>query len=233
MKIIVNCDDLGYTRGINEAIVIAYQQGILRSTTALVNGVYIQEAVTIMKENPGIGVGLHLNLTLGKPLTDCPSLTNPETGLFYKGRVEMLKHHPDPEEVKNEWNAQMDKFITLFGKLPDHIDSHHYVHDASPELLEAAKKLAEKYDLPLRNHNHYVFTNEFYDMSNPEEFIALAKKYEGQDVEMMVHVGIVDLDLYRWSSYNVQRIKELDILCSDTVKQYIEEHHIELTNYSE
>ena len=69
MKLIVNCDDLGYTRGVNEAIVIAYQQGILRSTTALVNSAYIQEAVTMMKENPGIGVGLHLNLTSGKPLT--------------------------------------------------------------------------------------------------------------------------------------------------------------------
>ena len=77
-------------------------------------------------------------------------------------------------KVENEWNAQMNKYIELLGELPDHIDSHHYVH-----------------------------------------------------------VGIVDLDLYRWSSYNIQRIKELDILCSDTVKQYIEEHHIELTNYSE
>lgn len=46
----------------NEAIVIAYQQGILRLTTALVNSVYVQEAVTMMKENPGIGVGLQLNL---------------------------------------------------------------------------------------------------------------------------------------------------------------------------
>lgn len=233
MKLIVNCDDLGYTRGVNEAIVIAYQQGILRSTTALVNSAYIQEAVTMMKENPGIGVGLHLNLTSGKPLTNCPSLTNPETGLFYKGRVEMLKHHPVMKEVESEWNAQMDRYIELFGELPDHIDSHHYVHDASPELLEVAKALAEKYSLPLRNHNHYVFTNAFYEMSKPKEFIEVVKKFEGQDVEIMVHVGIVDLDLYRWSSYNVQRIKELDILCSDTVKQYIEEHHIELTNDSE
>lgn len=49
------------------------------------------------------------------------------------------------------------------------------------------------------------------------------------DSHHYVHVGIVNLDLYRWSCYNIQRIKELDILCSDTVKQYIEEHHIELT----
>ena len=46
----------------NEAIVIAYQQGILRLTTALVNSAYIQKAVIMMKENPGIGVRLQLNL---------------------------------------------------------------------------------------------------------------------------------------------------------------------------
>lgn len=56
----------------------------------------------MMKENPGIGVGLHLNLTSGKPLTNCPLLTNPETGLFYKGRVEMLKNHPVMRKVENE-----------------------------------------------------------------------------------------------------------------------------------
>lgn len=46
----------------NEAIVIVYQQGILRSKTAMVNSVYIQKTVIMMKENPGIGVGLQLNL---------------------------------------------------------------------------------------------------------------------------------------------------------------------------
>ena len=46
----------------NEAIAIAYQQGILRLTTALVNSAYIQKAVIMTKENPGIGVGLQLNL---------------------------------------------------------------------------------------------------------------------------------------------------------------------------
>lgn len=49
-------------KGVNEAIVIAYQQGILRLTTALVNSAYIQKAVIMMKENPGIGVRLQLNL---------------------------------------------------------------------------------------------------------------------------------------------------------------------------
>ena len=219
--------------GVNEAIVIAYQQGILRSTTALVNSAYIQEAVTMMKENPGIGVGLHLNLTSGKPLTNCPSLINPETGLFYKGRVEMLKHHPVMKEVGSEWNAQMDRYIELFGELPDHIDSHHSVHDATPEAFEISSKIANQYHLPMRRYNQFKYVPDMFAKNKPEELIEILKKYDGQDIEIMAHNAIVDLDLYRWSSYNFPRIQELDILCSEEVKKYIKENQIEITNYSE
>ena len=81
MKIIINGDDLGYTSGINQGMVIGATRGILRSTTAVMNGAYIKEGVEMMKEHPEIGVGLHLNLTLGKPLTHCPSLTNPSNSV--------------------------------------------------------------------------------------------------------------------------------------------------------
>ena len=69
--------------------------------------------------------------------------------------------------------------------------------------------------------------------NKPEELIEILKKYDGQDIEIMAHNAIVDLDLYRWSSYNFPRIQELDILCSEEVKKYIKENQIEITNYSE
>ena len=69
MRVIINGDDLGYTMGINEGMVLASQKGILRSTTAVMNGAYINEGAEMLREHPEIGVGLHLNLTLGKPLT--------------------------------------------------------------------------------------------------------------------------------------------------------------------
>lgn len=233
MRVIVNGDDLGYTMGINEGMVIACKKGILRSTTAIMNGVYIKEGAAMMKEHPEIGVGLHLNLTLGKPLTECPSLTNPETGLFYAGRTEVWKHDPDYAEIEREWNAQMEAFQNVFGKLPDHIDSHHSVHDATPEALKISKNLAEKYHLPMRRYNTFQYVPDMFAKTKPEELIAIFKKYNGKDIEIMAHNAIVDLDLYRWSSYSFPRLQELDILCSDEVKAYIEENNIEITNYSE
>ena len=82
----------------------------------------------------------------------------------------MLKYHPVMKEVESEWNAQMDRYIELFGELPDHIDSHHYVHDATPELLDVAKALTEKCNLPLRNHNHYSLHRTFFLKKNGSIF---------------------------------------------------------------
>lgn len=233
MRIIVNGDDLGYTMGINEGMVIAAERGILRSTTAIMNGAYIKEGVEMMKKHPEIGVGLHLNLTLGMPLTKCPSLTNPGTGLFYAGRTEVWTHDPDYSEIQNEWNAQMEAFKEAFGKLPDHIDSHHSVHDATPEAFEISSFLAKKYNLPMRRYNSFRYVPDMFAKNKPEDLIEILKKYNGQDIEIMAHNAIVDLDLYRWSSYCFPRVQELDILCRDEVKKYIEENSIEITNYSE
>ena len=233
MKVIVNGDDLGYTMGINEGMVVACKRGILRSTTAIMNGAYIKEGAEMMKDNPEIGVGLHLNLTLGKPLTDCPSLTDPETGLFYAGRTEVWKHNPDYQEIEREWNAQMEAFIEVFGKKPDHIDSHHSVHDATPQAYEIASALSSEYSLPMRRYNHFQYVPDMFGKSEPEELIGIFEKYKGTDIELMAHNAIVDLDLYRWSSYSFPRLKELDILCRDEVKEYILKNHIEITNYSE
>ena len=233
MRVIVNGDDLGYTMGINEGMVIASERGILRSTTAIMNGAYIREGAEMMKEHPEIGVGLHLNLTLGKPLTDCPSLTNPDTGLFYAGRTEVWKHNPDYGEIEREWNAQMEVFQENFGRLPDHIDSHHSVHDATKEALEISSRLADQYHLPMRRYNTFQYVPDMFAKTKPEELIAVLEKYQGKDIEIMAHNAVVDLDLYRWSSYSFPRVQELDLLCSEEVKKYIAENNIEITNYSE
>ena len=233
MRVIINGDDLGYTMGINEGMVLASQKGILRSTTAVMNGAYINEGAEMMREHPEIGVGLHLNLTLGKPLTCCPSLTDPTTGLFYAGRTEVWKHNPDYVEIEREWNAQMEAFVDVFGRYPDHIDSHHSVHDATPQALEISMHLAQKSDIPMRRYNSFQYVPDMFGRTQPQELIAILEKYEGQDIEIMAHNAIVDLDLYRWSSYSFGRVRELDILCSDEVKQYVKDHDIEITNYSE
>ena len=93
--------------------------------------------------------------------------------------------------------------------------------------------LAQKSDIPMRRYNSFQYVPDMFGRTQPQELIAILEKYEGQDIEIMAHNAIVDLDLYRWSSYSFGRVRELDILCSEEVKQYVKDHDIEITNYSE
>ena len=52
-----------------------------------------------------------------------------------------------------------------------------------------------------------------------------------ENIEIMCHPAIIDLDLYKSSSYCFERIKELDILCSEEIKEFIKDNNIELTHY--
>jgi Uncharacterized protein conserved in bacteria len=231
MKLIVNGDDLGYTRGVTEGILEGYHRGILRSTTALMNSEYINESAVLTKDCKDLGIGVHLNLTLESPLTKSQTLTDPATGEFYHGRTEVWKHDPDYTEIYNEWKAQIEKFIEVFQKMPTHLDSHHSVHDATPEALAAAKRLSEEYHLPLRRYNHYQFVKEFFGSKEPQQLINILEQYKDTDIEIMAHPAFADLDLYRKSSLCFPRVQELAVLCSEEINNYVNTHQIELVHY--
>ncbi|MBR3311736.1 MAG: carbohydrate deacetylase [Solobacterium sp.] len=233
MKLVVNGDDLGYTRGNTYGIFQAYAEGILRSATALTNSPYFEWAVKTAEEQyPGLGVGCHMTLTLGRPLTENKTLTDPETGEFYKGSGTVFTKNPDYDEVYAEWKAQIEHFVRVAGHLPTHLDSHHHAHEATPEALQTALRLAEEYGLELRGHGSYKFVQGFYrDTIKKDYLIHLLEEHAGEDIELMCHPGWIDMELYRRSSYAFERVKELDILCDPEVIRYIEEHNITLCHY--
>lgn len=233
MKLVINGDDLGYTRGNTCGIFQAYDEGILRSTTALTNSRYFADAVKTAREKyPGLGVGVHMTLTLGKPLSDCPSLTDPQTGEFYTGRKTVWEKNPDYDEIYREWKAQIERFITVAGQLPTHLDSHHSVHDANPQALSVAKRLCEEYGLPLRRYGGFAFVSGFYGPdATKETLLKLLAENDDRDIEIMCHPGWCDLELFRMSSYNTGRVQELAVLCDPEVKQFVQEHQIELCHY--
>jgi len=85
-KLIVTADDLGLTRRVNEAIEKAHRQGIVTTASLMVNGSAFESAVDMLKQNPGLDAGLHLNLTEGAPVSapaQIPSLAN-STGFLYR-----------------------------------------------------------------------------------------------------------------------------------------------------
>src|ERR1035437_10757994 len=78
-RLIVNADDLGRTASINQAVIRAHREGILTATSLMVNETACEEAVALARENPKLGVGLHLTLLCGHsalPPEQIPGLAN-------------------------------------------------------------------------------------------------------------------------------------------------------------
>lgn len=125
--LIVNADDFGLSKGQNYGIVEACRNGVVTSTTALVNGAAIDHAVQLSRDIPELAVGMHFVLTLGRPLTAMPGLTR--DGLLGKWIWQMAEEDTLPlDEISQELAAQYQRFIDLFGREPTHLDSHHHVH---------------------------------------------------------------------------------------------------------
>ena len=89
-KLVIRGDDMGFSHSGNMALIKCYKEGIEKSIEVIVPSPWFPEAVTLLKENPGVDVGIHLAITSEwdyekwRPLTDCPTigaLSQPKTAL--------------------------------------------------------------------------------------------------------------------------------------------------------
>lgn len=147
-KFILNADDFGMSKEYNKAVLDGYNNGFLTSASLCANGNAFSAAVNdILPECPGLGLGVHLNVIEGKPLTKCKLLTD-KNGNFNKGYLSFIlnSHKKDfLNELEQEFRAQIE-LVKKYAK-PDHIDSHVHVH-AIPEIFKLTCKLAPEYEIP-------------------------------------------------------------------------------------
>ncbi|WP_374712698.1 carbohydrate deacetylase [Symbiobacterium terraclitae] len=144
-RLIVNADDFGLTAGVSRAILKAHREGILTSTTFMVNFPWAGEMAALLAGAPRLGVGLHLNLTTGAPVLppdQVPSLVGPD-GRFVRDLLRLLRR-ARPAEAEREWSAQLERFVALVGRLPTHLDTHRYLQ-AWPPLCRAMLAVARRY----------------------------------------------------------------------------------------
>ncbi len=124
--LIVNADDFGLSKGQNYGIIEACRNGVVTSTTALVNGAAIDHAAQLSRSTPELAVGMHFVLTLGEPLSAMPGLTR--DGRLGKWIWQQAEEDSLPlEEIAHELACQYRRrFVELFGgaDAPYH-DSHH------------------------------------------------------------------------------------------------------------
>ncbi|MEH6938106.1 chitin disaccharide deacetylase [Bacillus sp. JJ664] len=223
IKLIVNADDFGYSKGINYGIIEAHRNGIVNSTTMMMNMPGVSHAVDLAKENPDLKVGIHLVLTCGKPLlTDVPTLV--DQGGFFKKNRDILESNISLEELEREWTAQVEKFLET-GLTLTHIDSHHHVHTV-PRFLPVVQKLSKKYNLSVRRVSDLalegvppysdVFLHEFYGEGATYDYFEkiVSHVQDGQTVEVMCHPGYLDHEVLNNSSYAKDRVTEVEILTS-------------------
>jgi len=161
-SLIINADDFGLTTGVNEAIVDTFGVGCVTSTTLLVNAPATEDAVEKAKQHPGLGVGLHFNITLGRPISpadNVQTLVNAK-GFFYPREVlarKLLLRRVDRSELELELDAQYQR-MRSYQLRSTHIDSHQHVH-AFPLCFDAVATLCQREGIPMRmpwvlNPNH-------------------------------------------------------------------------------
>jgi len=140
-RLIVNADDFGLTPGVSAGILSAHRHGIVTSTTLLATAAIDAEQLAALRDS-GLGVGIHVNLTLGRPLSGGRSLVDSH-GRFVRDASHAASR-ADARDVEREVNAQVEKFASLMRRGPTHLDTHHHVGLLAPVtevVLEAARRL--------------------------------------------------------------------------------------------
>ena len=248
MKVIFNADDFGYSKAVNYGIIETVKNGVVRSTSIMSTMSGFEHAVEMYREckELRLGVGVHLNIMTGKPLTKGLETLVDANGNFYKPALfESNKFYFDEDELMTELCAQVDKVIEI-GIEPTHIDSHYGMHMQEP-LFPLVCEIAKKYSLPLRmlDVNRMApeargikttdkFTSGFFAQNATFDFLATyLTRIQADTVEVLCRPAYVDLTLYNGSRYSVNRINEVEVLCNASLSKFLEAQGIESINYGD
>lgn len=149
-RVIINADDFGLSRGINRGIIKAYQAGLLTSASLMVNMPAFEDAVGLLKENPGLKVGIHINIVRGKPIlpsSKVKSLTS--KGYFLKNILKVIGaiylRRIGLKELELECRAQIEKALNRDIAIT-HLDSEKHIHMIKP-VFEVIVKIAKEYGI--------------------------------------------------------------------------------------
>jgi hopanoid biosynthesis associated protein HpnK len=132
-RLIVNADDFGKSGSINAAVIQAHQRGILTTASLMVTGAAGDQAIQLARENPKLGVGLHLTLCCGSsalPQAQIPELVDKDGNFRNSAVAAGMKYFFSTaarEQLKVEIERQFEKFAAT-GLPLDHVNGHLHFH---------------------------------------------------------------------------------------------------------
>ncbi len=208
--LIVNADDFGLSEAVSRGILEAHREGVLTSTSLMVERPAAAEAARLARSAPKLCVGLHLELD----------------GL-------------EDAAAEDALQGQLRRFEELLGRPPTHIDSHHDVHRdprVFPRVLETARPLG----VPVRGGSAARCLTRFYgqwggayhpEQVGVESLLGMLDELEAGWTELVCHPGHADAELR--SSYVDAREWELRTLCDPRVREAIERAGIRLLGFDQ
>ena len=148
-SLIVNADDLGLSEGVTDGIIQTMQRGIVTSTSLLANGPRTEAAVRRLGEIGCRSIGIHLNLTSGRPIGPIATRLLAPGGAFSgPARVwslGVLGRLPGPA-IEAELGRQIEAVKGL-GVAVTHLDGHHHIH-VLPQIVPIVAALARAHRIP-------------------------------------------------------------------------------------
>ncbi|WP_373494250.1 ChbG/HpnK family deacetylase [Aquiflexum sp.] len=257
-RLIVRGDDMGSSRSANLASIETFTNGIETSIELMVVTPWFPEAAQMLKKNTGIDVGLHLVVTSEwdgikwRPLTNCPSLTDPDG--YFLPMMGPNKNYPGMAITENQWKLdEVEKeFRAQIGFALKHVPqiSHLSGHMGStgfhPDVAKLVANLSEEYDLPVMSREVMQtlgVSGMTYDgpkgTSSEKEasFIRMLEKlepgksymfvdhpsYDNVEMQGVGHIGYEDV--------GVDRQGVTDTWTSEKVKEGVANNGIELVNF--
>ncbi|MEP6583465.1 MAG: polysaccharide deacetylase family protein [Ginsengibacter sp.] len=255
-RLIIRGDDMGYSHSGNLALIKCYKDGIEKSIEIIAPSPWFPEAVKLLKENPGIDVGIHLAITSEwenikwRPLTDCASLKD-SNGYFFP-MVFPNKNYPGKsikenawkiDDIEKEFRAQIEMVIKNIPRV-SHISSHMGCTDISPEVKALTKKLAMEYHIDI-DLDSYQVKYIGYDGAHKtsaekmDSFIKmLAKMQPGNTYLFVDHPGLENEELkavYHIGYENVAEDRQgvTDLFTNKKVKVILKQKGIILLSYKD
>ncbi len=259
-RLIIRGDDMGFSHASNVACLETYKNGMETSVEVMVVTPWFPETVQMLKENPGLDVGLHLAITSEwdnlkwRPLTHCPSLTTKE-GYFFP----MIWHNPNYpglaimdndwklEEVEQEFRAQIELTLQQIPHL-SHISGHMGCMNFDPRVSEMVRRLAAEYQLadvstnPVADYGISYVTYDGPKKTYEEKeasFIRMLDKLEsGKTYLFLDHPALDNTEMQAvhhigYEDVAMDRQGVTDLFVSEKVKAAIREKGIELVSYNE
>lgn len=182
-RIIVTADDYGMCEAVDRAIDAGIKNGFITSTNVMLNMETLHHAADLRQRFPHVSVGVHWNVTTGKPVSDpksIPSLVTPE-GSFWPIREFKRRYSKgliSPADLETELEAQYALFEATCGKA-DYWNTHENssLHTKSFKVFAAVAKrhgvdatrtfqrvYFDKYDLGLKRELRELAVRHFFQL---------------------------------------------------------------------